>query len=45
MEAFLIETPEGIENFGKAFERLLESFPTFIDGYIHYWKYLKFRLT
>lgn len=24
---------------------MLELYPTFIDGYIEYWKYLKFRLT
>ena len=45
MEAYLIESPEMTENFGESFERLLEVYPTFIDGYIHFWRYLKFRLT
>lgn len=44
MEAYLIETGED-ENYGKAFEVLLDQFPTFIDGYINYWHYLKYRLT
>ena len=29
---------------GVAFEELLKLYPTFIDGYLEYWKYLKFRL-
>jgi len=45
MEAYLIEQPAATVIFGKAFEKLLELYPTFIDGYIHYWHYLKFRLT
>ena len=46
MDAYLIEAPAGGAETsnqtepGAAFERLLELFPTFIDGYIHYWKYL-----
>ena len=30
---------------GKYFEELLKYYPSFIDGYIEYWKYLKFKLT
>ena len=44
MEAYLIETPQN-ENYGEAFERLIQQFPTFIDGYIEFWHYLKYRLT
>lgn len=29
---------------GQAFEELLKLYPTFIDGYLEYWKYLKFRM-
>jgi len=45
MEGYLIETNQDTENYGIAFEKLLEQYPTFIDGYIYYWQYLKFRLT
>lgn len=47
MEAYLIESSSKVDETetGQAFERLLEQFPTFIDGYIHYWKYLKFRMS
>ena len=44
MEAYLIEKPEQNE-IGAAFERLIQQFPTFIDGYIEFWHYLKYRLT
>lgn len=44
MESYLIET-ENSENFGQAFATLIEQYPTFIDGYINYWHYLKYRLT
>ena len=46
MEAYLIETPETSEDrYGEAFERLIQQFPTFIDGYLEFWHYLKYRLT
>lgn len=45
MESYLIESNQDTEDYGQAFQRLLEQYPTFIDGYIHYWKYLKFRMT
>mmetsp|Transcript_7731 Transcript_7731/g.9294 ORF Transcript_7731/g.9294 Transcript_7731/m.9294 type:complete len:166 (+) Transcript_7731:1400-1897(+) len=45
LEAYLIESESDSDNFGVAFKRLLEQFPTFIDGYIHHWHYLKWRLT
>lgn len=46
MDAYLIETPETSEdNYGESFERLIQLFPTFIDGYIEFWHYLKYRLT
>ena len=44
MEAYLLEN-ETSENFGKAFDTLIEEYPTFIDGYINYWHYLKYRLS
>ena len=45
MEAYLIEDVNETENFGQAYEDLVTEFPSFIDAYVHYWKYLKFRLT
>lgn len=44
MEAYLIES-DSSGSFGEAFERLIQQFPTFIDGYIEFWHYLKYRLT
>ena len=44
MQAYLVENIDTTEHFGRAFEELLEEFPSFIDGYIHFWKYLKHRL-
>lgn len=44
LKAYLVETPEESKGFGKAFEELINEFPTFIDAYLQYWKYLKFRL-
>ena len=44
MQAYLVENIDTTTQFGKAFEELLEEYPSFIDGYIHYWKYLKHRL-
>ena len=43
MQAYLVETIDTTQ-FGKAFDELLEQYPSFIDGYIHFWKYLKHRL-
>jgi len=45
MEAYLIEDVNETKNFGQAYENLVNEFPSFIDAYVHYWKYLKFRLT
>lgn len=42
-ESYLLE--KGTEEVGKAFEQLLKLYPSFIDAYIEYWKYLKFRMT
>ena len=42
-ESYLLE--KGTENIGGAFEQLLKVYPSFIDAYIEYWKYLKFRMT
>ena len=44
MQAYLVESVDTTEQFGKHFEDLLEDYPSFIDGYIAFWKYLKFRL-
>lgn len=52
MDAYLIEsvlqvgrsTATNPLEFGRRFEELIKEFPSFIDGYIHYWKYLKFRI-
>ena len=44
MEGYLMESDHQTEDYGLAFQRLLEIYPTFIDGYIHYWQYLKFRM-
>lgn len=43
IESYLLE--QGQKQIGAAFDDLLSSYPSFIDGYIEYWKYLKFRLT
>ena len=45
MQAYLIESPDSNESYGETFERLIQEFPTFIDGYIEFWHYLKYRLT
>jgi hypothetical protein len=44
LEAYLIENIVQTQQFGASFERLVEEYPSFIDAYVHYWKYLKFRL-
>ena len=52
MDAYLIESVEQVGRstasnpfeFGRRFEELIKEFPSFIDSYIHYWKYLKFRI-
>lgn len=42
--AYCVETPDEPKGFGRAFEDLIDEYPTFIDAHIHLWKYLKFRL-
>lgn len=44
LKSYLVETPEEKNGFGLAFEELIAEYPTFIDVYLQYWKYLKFRL-
>ena len=44
MQGYLVENVDTTEHYGRHFEELLEEYPSFIDGYIHFWKYLKFRL-
>lgn len=44
LKSYLVETPEERNGFGHAFEALIKEYPTFIDVYLQYWKYLKFRL-
>ena len=39
IESYLLQ--DGCEPF----KRLLELYPSFIDGYLEYWKFLKFQLT
>ena len=43
MESYLLEAET--VRVGSAYEEFLQEYPRFIDGYIQYWKYLKFRLT
>ena len=45
LEAYLVESVDHSEQFGVAFKRMIEQYTTFIDGYIHHWHYLKWRLT
>ena len=42
IESYLLEGES--RTIGKAFLELLSQYPSFIDAYIEYWKYLKFRL-
>ena len=44
IESYLLEG-ETSKTLGNAFLELLQMYPSFIDAYIEYWKYLKFRLT
>ena len=44
LKAYCVETAEEPGGFGKAFEELIDEYPTFIDAYLQFWKYLKFRL-
>lgn len=45
VESYLEELGNDKLKMGDKFEELVSAFPAFIDGYIEYWKYLKFRLT
>ena len=42
--AYCVETADEPKGFGRAFEELIEEYPTFIDAHLQFWKYLKFRL-
>jgi len=43
MESYLLE--RGTKQIGCSFEELIKKYPSFIDAYIEYWKYLKHRMT
>ena len=45
VESYLEELGSDKLKMGSKFGELVEKYPAFIDGYIEYWKYLKFRLT
>ena len=34
LRAYCVETPDEPNGFGKAFEELIDEYPTFIDAYI-----------
>jgi len=45
LKAYCVETLDEPDGFGLAFEELINEYPTFIDAYLQFWKYLKFRLS
>jgi hypothetical protein len=45
LKAYCVETIDEPDGFGQAFEELINEYPTFIDAYLQFWKYLKFRLS
>jgi hypothetical protein len=44
LQAYCVETIDELAGYGQGFETLICEYPTFIDAYLQFWKYLKFRL-
>lgn len=44
IQAYLSESLTS-NQWGSPFEEVVKEYPSFIDGYLQFWKYLKFRLT
>ena len=44
LDGYVVEASGQSQDYGESFSELLDAYPTFIDGYIHHWHYLKWRL-